>query len=65
MLDTAYQQLLACSCCFFYSEEEYDLDDIVWARLIFLLGAVVTAGTVGMILQGHWACSRREPFDER
>jgi hypothetical protein len=29
------------------------LDELLWARLIFALGAVVTAATVVMILRGH------------
>tara|TARA_Y100000766_G_C18818592_1_gene561793 strand:- start:743 stop:862 length:120 start_codon:yes stop_codon:yes gene_type:complete len=29
------------------------MNELLWAKLIFALGAVVTAATVVMILQGH------------
>ena len=29
------------------------MNELLWARLIFALGAVVTASTAVMILQGH------------
>ena len=31
----------------------FDVNDVLWSRLIFLLGGLVTAATVVMILRGH------------
>ena len=41
------------------------LDDLLWARMIFTLGAAVTAATVVMIVRGHLYCRHREPTDVR
>ena len=41
------------------------MDEVLWARLIFALGAVVTAATVVMILSGHWYWNRRGSTDAR
>ena len=41
------------------------LDELLWARLIFALGAVVTAATVVMILRGHMYWNRRGSTDVR
>ena len=39
------------------------VDDLLWARLIFALGAAVTAATVVMIVRGHLYWRDREPSD--
>ena len=39
--------------------------ELLWARLIFALGAVVTAATVVMILRGHLHWNRRGSMDVR
>ena len=41
------------------------VDEIVWARLIFALGAVVTLATVAMIIQGHLHWRGRGASDVR
>ncbi|MEC8440680.1 MAG: hypothetical protein VXZ59_00010 [Cyanobacteriota bacterium] len=41
------------------------MGDIVWARLIFGLGAVVTLATVAMIIQGHLRWRDRGSADAR
>ena len=43
----------------------FALDELLWARLIFALGAVVTAATVVMILRGHIYWNRRGSTDVR
>ena len=43
----------------------FALDELLWARLIFALGAVVTAATVVMILRGHLYWNRRGSTDVR
>ncbi len=40
------------------------LDEVLWSRLIFAIGAVVTAATIALVLQGHFTWLGREPFDE-
>ena len=40
------------------------LDEVLWSRLIFAIGAVVTAATIALVLQGHLTWLGREPFDE-
>ncbi|WP_255346176.1 hypothetical protein [Synechococcus sp. CC9902] len=40
------------------------MDDVLWSRLIFSLGALVTAATIFVVLQGHFSWLGREPFDE-
>ena len=39
------------------------VDDLLWARLIFALGAAVTAATVVMIVRGHLYWRDREQSD--
>ncbi len=39
------------------------VDDLLWARLIFALGAAVTAATVVMIVRGHLYWRHRGPSD--
>ena len=39
------------------------VDDLLWARVIFALGAAVTAATVVMIVRGHLYWRHREPSD--
>ena len=41
------------------------VDDLLWARMIFTLGAVVTAATTVMIVRGHLYWRHREPTDVR
>ena len=41
------------------------MDEWLWARLIFALGAVVTAATVVMIVRGHLYWRHRESTDVR
>ena len=41
------------------------VDDLLWARMIFTLGAVVTAATTVMIVRGHLYWRHREPNDVR
>ena len=41
------------------------VDDLLWARMIFTLGALVTAATVVMIMRGHLYWRHREPSDAR
>ena len=53
--------LLTC----FWSSTPFALDELLWARLIFALGAVVTAATVVMILRGHLYWNRRGSTDVR
>ena len=43
----------------------FALDELLWARLIFALGAVVTAATVVMIVRGHLYWNRRGSTDVR
>jgi|TARA_E500000178_G_C16436137_1_gene493815 hypothetical protein len=43
----------------------FALDDLVWARLIFGLGAVVTGATVVMIVRGHLYWRIRDGADVR
>ncbi len=40
------------------------LDEVLWSRLIFAIGAVVTAATIALVLKGHFTWRGREPFDE-
>ena len=39
------------------------VDDLLWARVIFALGAAVTAATVVMIVRGHLYWRHRETSD--
>ena len=41
------------------------VDDLLRARMIFTLGAVVTAATIVMIVRGHLYWRHREPTDVR
>ena len=50
---------------FFGVQTLFALDELLWARLIFALGAVVTAATVVMILRGHLYWNRRGSTDVR
>ncbi|EAU75271.1 hypothetical protein RS9916_37227 [Synechococcus sp. RS9916] len=39
------------------------MSELMWARLIFAVGAVVTAATVVMIVRGHLYWQRRDSSD--
>ena len=43
----------------------FALDDLLWARLIFGLGALVTVATVVMIVRGHLYWRARGGADAR
>jgi len=40
------------------------LDEVLWSRLIFAIGAVVTAATIALVLKGHFTWLGGDPFDE-
>jgi len=40
--------------------EAGSVNELMWARLIFAMGAVVTAATVLMIVRGHLYWQRRD-----
>ena len=66
-LNEGHRVRACCPLCLSVSgvQTPFALDELLWARLIFALGAVVTAATVVMILRGHLYWNRRGSTDVR